>query len=188
MHYSQHAYGTWMPDRPQGFVHHRRGLLPTDEALADAYRSKQRQASVVLLPPTQRVVVEALCEASDALGMRCHSVATDPTHFHALFSWGDDGRTLNATYDSLRRAVTLALNGRVGRKTWFTKKAHVKRVRGPEHFAYLFDAYHPTHRGWRWCERGGWTPPVGGWTPPVGGWTPPVGWRGDAPDDPTCGS
>ena len=29
-----HAYGTWMPDREEGFVRREQGILPPDEELA----------------------------------------------------------------------------------------------------------------------------------------------------------
>ncbi len=29
-----HAFGTWMPDREEGFVQRKKGILPPDEELA----------------------------------------------------------------------------------------------------------------------------------------------------------
>ena len=37
-----HAFGTWMPDREEGFVRREQGILPPDEELAEHIEEEQR--------------------------------------------------------------------------------------------------------------------------------------------------
>jgi hypothetical protein len=36
--FTYHAYLSWMPDRPQGYVRRKKGIFPPDEEKAEAYK------------------------------------------------------------------------------------------------------------------------------------------------------
>ena len=158
LHYTQHAYGSWMPDRPQGYVHHARGLQKQDHSLTRAYRRKQQDVTASFAPSTQRLLIEVVQKASAHVDSRLHSVGSDVSHFHLLMSWRDE-REMRMLYRAIRYAMTRALNEHLGRRTWFTKNAHLDRITCRDHFNRLVDKYHPSHRGWGWSENGGWREP-----------------------------
>lgn len=147
---SLHAYGTWLPDRPQGFYHHSRGLAPSNPDLARAYRRQQREREAVLSDEVQQSLISLLIEAAEHKLLTPYGLATDRSHFHALFGWRDE-RPLPAVAASLRRGLTIGLKQRFpGRDRWFTHKGARTFVRDGRHFAYLRDVYLPDHPGWKW--------------------------------------
>ena len=151
-----HAYGTWMPDRSEGSVHWKRGYQPQNIGLAEAYRSKQRERSARFDEGAQRLIIEALLETAHVKQVTIHAVGTDDTHIHIVCEWRDDARSAEQLQNRLKHAVTLRLNERLGRRTWFSKGGHRKAIRDIRHFDYLCDEYLPTHRGLRWDWRRGW--------------------------------
>ena len=52
-----HAYGTWMPDREEGFVRRDEGILPPDEDLARRYRDRQKGDEVLFDASLQRLLI-----------------------------------------------------------------------------------------------------------------------------------
>ncbi len=58
--FTYHAYGTWMPDREEGFVRRRKGVLPTDPQLAQQYRQDARETVVAFDGRVQQLVIEEL--------------------------------------------------------------------------------------------------------------------------------
>ena len=38
-HFTIHAYRSWRPDNPSGYVHHTKGLLPSDDETARWYEA-----------------------------------------------------------------------------------------------------------------------------------------------------
>jgi hypothetical protein len=85
-----HAYGTWMPDREQGFVKRRQGILPPNEELAARCREDAAEKVVVFDSSIQKMMIEEARNACEKQHYRGHCIATDPTHVHALVSWPDD--------------------------------------------------------------------------------------------------
>jgi len=53
-----HAYGTWMPDREEGFVRRKHGVLPPDEELAKDYREEPAKMGVSFNSRIQVLLVE----------------------------------------------------------------------------------------------------------------------------------
>ncbi len=91
--FTYHAFGTWLPDRPEGYVHWREGLQPTDDELAVAYRRKMRVASVEAAEfdeVVQQLLIAELQRAAGFQRFRLHAAATEPTHMHAIVSWADE--------------------------------------------------------------------------------------------------
>jgi hypothetical protein len=81
-----HAYRTWMPDRQQGFVRRKQGILPPDEELAKEYAGKANEDIVVFDSHIQILLVEEARIACEKQRYRGHCIATDPSHVHALVS------------------------------------------------------------------------------------------------------
>lgn len=149
-----HAYGSWMPDRRQGYVARGRGALPRDEAEARRYRQRAKFETVSFERRVQRLLVDETQTAAGRQRFRVHAVATDPTHVHILLSWRDI-RTVLRVRMSLKSSLTRRLNREVGRRTWFVENASRKRVRDGAHFEHLMTTYLPAHRGVFWREGDG---------------------------------
>ena len=150
-----HAYGTWMPDRRQGFVRRGgQGVLPPDGVLAESYRERAAETQAIFDATVQRLLIEETCIACEKQRYRGHSIATDSTHLHALVSWLDQRPWLKIR-TSLKSSLSRRLNREVKRRhNWFVDSASRKRVKDQQHFDYLANVYLPSHRGWKWRERG----------------------------------
>jgi hypothetical protein len=151
--FTWHAYGSWLPDHPQGYVHWKRGYEASNLALALRYQQKQQQSSALLLESAQRKLIDEILVTAEAAHFLPHCVATVITHIHALVSW-DDQRSSEQLRRSIRRSLTQRLNS-VARRKWFSRGGHAKQVRGREHFDYLTTVYLPSHSGWKWCKTRG---------------------------------
>ena len=155
VHFTLHAYGTWMPDRPQGYYKNRDGLREADDEEASRYRGRQRERSARFDPNVQRVIIEALHESARVHNWTLIVVGTDDCHVHLIAGWHDD-RPPDLLQRRIKTTLTYHLNARVGRRTWFLRDGHDRRVRDREHFEYLRHVYVPSHRGVGWDRRGGW--------------------------------
>ena len=111
--FTWHAYGTWMPDRPQGYVRDKQ-ILPTDKQAAASYRSRQVEETSHFDPDTQILLIEELKVTSEHRRFRLHAVATEPTHVHVLVSWHDE-----RPFESLRRGIRESLTRRLNRRVEF---------------------------------------------------------------------
>ncbi len=144
-----HAYGTWLPDRAKGYVHHQRGLCEQDVPLANYYAHKQTEPTASFGVEAQRVLATTLCGTQDHLLIELDALSVDPTHLHALFAWRHD-RDGAALAKAIRHALTLHLNRQIERRRWFTHRGHLRPVVERGHFVYLRDEYIPSHRGTVW--------------------------------------
>src|SRR5688572_29421723 len=171
--FTWHAYGTWLPDRPQGYVKRDLGLLPPDPEMASRYRQNMKQGIIAFNSSFQRLLIDTALEAAHHQRLETHAIATDPSHIHDLCLWRDKRNEI-AVAAQLRRSLTRALNtaerdGRIGRPAravgtihWFTGNTHRKRVRDEEHLRYLLDEYLPDHPGWCWSRSTGHCRPKAG--------------------------
>jgi len=149
--FTLHAYRSWNPDNPRGFVQEGKGLQAPNEGLARYYREHARHKAVRFRRFHQSVLVWIAFDACARRNWRLHCVATEPTHVHFLVSWRCEEKW-NAVRTRLKTLSSLMLGrkcGRPGRK-WFSRKGSRKRVRDREHFDYLVNEYLPGHRGLRW--------------------------------------
>ena len=144
-----HAYRSWMPDRRQGYVKPKRGILPPDSNMADRYRRAAKYDPVIFDPDQQCLIIETILEACAVLQCQACFVSAEPTHVHVLVSWRPDRPWLRIR-SSLKSALTRTLNGRYSRRPWFSENASRKRVRDRRHFNYLVNDYLPAHRGLKW--------------------------------------
>jgi hypothetical protein len=148
--FTWHAYGTWMPDRPQGYVKRGRGILPSDAAEAARYRARQKEPKAAFDATVQRLMIDEAIIAADKRRFRLHGVATDSTHVHALVSWADE-RPFEELKRGLRESLSRRLNATV-RRRWLIHNGSRKNVKDYGHFNYLMDEYLPKHCGWKWRE------------------------------------
>ena len=149
-----HAFGTWMPDREEGFVRRKEGILPPDEDLARAYRGRAKEDEVTFDSRLQLLLIEEARVACEKQRYRGHYIATEPTHVHVLASWPDE-RDWMKIRRGLKTSFSLRLNRDVRRRDkWFVENASRKQVKDDEHFDHLINSYLPSHGGWKWREGG----------------------------------
>ena len=149
--FTYHAYGSWMPDREEGFVRRGEGVLPPDEELAHQYRTDARQQEVAFDSRLQQLLIDEIRSACDHQQCSAHYVATEMTHVHVLVSWSDQ-RPWKQIRSGIKSSQTRRLNRDVRRRTWFVDSASRKQVKDQSHFDYLVGKYLPSHRGWKWRE------------------------------------
>jgi hypothetical protein len=156
--FTYHAYQSWMPDNPRGYVQEEEGIHPRNERLAAAYRKAATHPPFEFdaLAQLQLIVkTRAVC-AGD--GYRLHGAATEPTHLHAVLSWADALLALGKVRGRIKNLLSLDLSRRaiVTGRPWFSTGASRRRVRDAEHLRHLLDVYLPRHRGVGWYEDRGW--------------------------------
>ncbi|MCA9235718.1 MAG: hypothetical protein KDA44_09610 [Planctomycetales bacterium] len=123
-----HAYGSWLPDRPQGFVHWHEGLQRQNKRLARVYRATMTADEVTFDLAVQRTMIAAVRDAAGFQRFRVHAIACEPTHLHAVASWRD-GRPLDALSTGIKTSLTRRLNLEHGRGMWLSKGASKQPVR-----------------------------------------------------------
>ncbi len=150
--FTYHAFGTWMPDRREGFVRRKQGVLSPDVVLAGHYRQRAKEDEVVFDLNLQLLLIEEIKIACQKQRYRVHCIATEPTHVHVLTSWPDD-RTWLVIRSGLKTSLSRRLNRDVQRRrNWFVDSASRKQVKDDDHFDHLINEYLPSHRGWKWRE------------------------------------
>jgi hypothetical protein len=146
-----HAYGTWLPDRPRGYVKRKVGVLASDAEMGENYRRKQWRDTIRFDSALQADLVDGARVACNLIAVRCHGIATDGTHLHVLVSWRVE-RSWESVSRAIKTSLTIRLNGSHGRRQWFSKGSSRKQVRDSQHFEYLLRKYLRQHRGVVWFE------------------------------------
>ncbi len=147
-----HAYRSWSPDRPQGYVRRGQGILAPDRHMAELYDRDASHPPVSFDRNMQDVLVKATCEICGRNGWRLHQVRATPTHLHVLASWRVYAKWTQVS-NRIKRGLGLALSQTLNRKgPWFSRGDSRKRVRDHQHFVYLMKEYLPKHNGALWCE------------------------------------
>ncbi len=156
--FTYHAYGSWLPDRPQGFVQRGQGIQPTNTKLASAYREAMTHPPVEFNHDMLQCLIEKLIAVCMGDGYRLHGTATESSHLHTLVSWQDVGTRWSKVCGRIKNLLSLSLSRRAGTtgRPWFVQGASRKRVHKPSHFDYLMQTYLPRHRGLQWYETVGW--------------------------------
>ena len=158
--FTYHAYGTWWPDRPQGFVQEGKGIQPTNTHLAQAYRAAANHTPVSFTGSQQKAMIEKLHHIAETDRLSVYGVSSDTSHLHVLVGW-EDGRGYAKVRGRIKNLLALHLSrlaGKTGRP-WFVKESSRKRVKDEGHFEYLLMTYLPKHLGWQWYRRRGWVEP-----------------------------
>jgi hypothetical protein len=149
-----HAYRTWMPDREEGFVRRKQGIVPADEELARKYEGRAIEEEVWFDSDAQLLLIAEARIACEKQRYRGHCIATEPTHLHVLVSWPDERPWLRIR-SGLKTSLTRRLNRDVrNRRHWFVDSSSRKQVREQSHFDHLVNTYLPSHCGWKWREGG----------------------------------
>ena len=135
--FTYHAYGSWWPDRPQGFVQQGKGIQPTNNPLAQAYRRAATHDAVLFTPDDQRALIEKLFHIAETDSLRIHAATADPTHLHTLVSWADD-RSFTKVRGRIKNLLSLCLSRRAATtgRPWFVQGASRKRVEDEQHYWY----------------------------------------------------
>ena len=153
--FTYHAYGTWLPDKPKGYVRRREGVLPSDADQADKYRAQMKYETVSFDEKIQRLLIEAALSTASFLDIEIRLVATETTHLHVLLQWRH-----TRPWEKLRSSIKIKLSKRLkeelGERPWLSEGASRKQVKRDEHLQHLENQYLPDHRGWKWCRRRGW--------------------------------
>jgi REP element-mobilizing transposase RayT len=142
-----------MPDRKEGFVRRKQGILPPDEKLARVYRDRSREQRASFNDAIQRILLDEFRIACEKQRLSGHFMATDPSHLHLLVSWPDE-RGWSIIRNGLKQSFTRRLHRDIASRTWFSDGASRKQVKDREHFEHLIDSYLLSHRGWKRREDG----------------------------------
>lgn len=120
--FTYHTYGSWYPDRPQGYVRRGQGILPSDFVAAEEYRNRAKYDTVIIKGEHQQAIISQLIEGVEHINCRLHAVATDNTHFHVLVSWKGQ-RTWQQNWASLKKSITIRLKEEFEARAWLTENA-----------------------------------------------------------------
>ncbi|MCH7848735.1 MAG: hypothetical protein IIB53_10280 [Planctomycetes bacterium] len=148
-----HAYRSWNPDNPRGFVQRGKGIQPPNHNLARAYDAVAGAAPMIFRREHQRVLIWVGYDVCARRGWRLHFTATEPTHVHYLVSWRGS-EPWDQVSTRIKNIASLMLGRKLQRRQnkWFSKSGSRKRVRDRGHFLYLMNEYMPRHSGLKWRE------------------------------------
>lgn len=152
--FTYHGYGTWMPDRSEGYVRRGEGVLRTSRARSNEYRRKAKETTVRFDRNTQRTIIEETLVAGERQTIRVHFVSTDTTHTHILCSWPDE-RGWKRLRSGVKSSLTRRLNREFHHREWFSEGGSRKQVKDRTHFDHLVSTYLPSHGGLKWSENDG---------------------------------
>ncbi len=152
-HFTIHAYRSWRPDNPRGYVHHTKGLLPPDPQMAAWYDSHARFGRVNFEEEMQKLITReahAICVRRE---WRSHAIGNEDTHTHLLISWRQF-MPCDQVIAQLKGAISHALGRHIGPpgRKWFSRGSSDRRVNDKAHFDYLVETYLPSHGGVFWEE------------------------------------
>ena len=147
--FTYHAYGSWVPDRKQGYVIRKRGILPQNQELAVKYRQCMTEKEKKFGHEMQQSIIRVLLQSREKQEFDCHFIATDCSHTHVLLAWRDVRRSLRMR-STIKGSITRHLRNEFGAYQWLSEGGSRKQVKDLEHFDYLVNVYLPRHRGWKW--------------------------------------
>ena len=143
-HFNFHAFGTWLPDRPEGHIIRNKGWQPPNKDLADQYRSNMNQSEVTFDDQQQQLLLQTLFDSQPHQRIKLYAIATEPTHIHAVAAWTDD-RKPEPIRSQMKYSMTRVLNDTFGKRKWFVQNAGQTKVRDGEHLYELVHHYLPKH-------------------------------------------
>lgn len=174
--FTYHTYRSWMPGHRRGYTKRKRGVLPSDPAMARRYRDRARFERVVWEDADKRTALGAVvrvCGHPDRSDWRLYEAVAVFNHLHVIVSWRDETAASSRCVEAgtrgadtaakgvskvLHRAVTVDVrDGRgwdAGRPV-LTRGGDRKRVWDAGHLTHLLENYLPRHRrygGVLWSE------------------------------------
>jgi hypothetical protein len=156
--FTYHAYRSWMPDRPRGFVQKGRGIQPKNDASAEEYREAAKDEPFEFDVTTQVQLIGKSLAVCCEEKWRLHGASTESTHLHLLVSWHDEASKSSKVRGRIKNLVSLELARRadVTGRPWLAGDASRRPVRDEGHFRHLMAEYLPNHSGVQWYESVGW--------------------------------
>ena len=143
-HFTFHAFGSWLPDRPEGYIIRNKGWQPPSEASTVQYRSNMNQDVVAFTDDQQQLLLQTLIDCQTHQCIKLYAIATEPTHIHAVTAWTDD-REPEPVRAQMKYSMTRALVQAFGKRKWFVQNAGQTQVRDDEHLYELVHHYLPKH-------------------------------------------
>lgn len=143
-HFTYHAYGTWLPDRPEGYFKHGQSWQKPDIHVAKTYRQNMKQPATDLLRPAQQLIRQTLIESQPLQRFELYAIASDTSHLHVVAAWRDDRDPVHVR-SQIKSSLTRALNKRLAKQQWFTAKAGHTPVTDQAHLYELIHHYLPKH-------------------------------------------
>ncbi len=148
-----HAYRSWMPDRPRGYVRRNVGLLPPDPQAARRYALRAKHAEVHFDEQHCWRLVDAAGEVCAEQHWELYEATAVPSHTHLLVGWRS-AEPWKSVSNRLKRRLGAALSKLLNRPgPWFSRGSSRKRVRNRAHFQHLMEKYLPQHGPIRWTQR-----------------------------------
>lgn len=143
-HFTFHAYGSWMPDRPEGYFKHGNSWQPPSSQSAKRYRDKMQKPAIEFDQDQQQAMLDELIKTQEFQQIELYAAAIDISHVHAVVAWKDD-RDPTRIRSQLKSSMTRALNSNIGKRQWFVAKAGQNPVSDEEHLSRLVHEYLPKH-------------------------------------------
>jgi hypothetical protein len=112
--FTYHAYLSWLPDRPRGFVQEGKGIQPTNQPLAHAYRNAAKHEPFEFDAATQHRLIRKARAVCKSDGYRLHGASTEPTHLHLVISWVDEALAYGKVRGRIKNLLSLDLSRRAG--------------------------------------------------------------------------
>jgi hypothetical protein len=151
-----HAYRSWRPDNPRGYVKRGQGVQKPDAEVAKRYDQRAKHSPVRFGEAEQGAIIDAAIVFAGEQDYRLHYIYAGTTHVHALLSWRQFTEW-NDVRVALKRRLGKALSETMDRPgPWFSRGGQDsrRRIEDRAHFDHLMQRYLPKreHRGWHWRE------------------------------------
>ena len=143
-HFTFHTYGTWLPDRPEGYTPHGQGHQLTNPHVADAYRQRMNHPQTHLNSQAQQFAIQTLLDSQYPQRFELYALASEGSHLHVVIAWQDEREPIRVR-TQIKTSMSLALNKRFGRRQWFVAKAGHIPVADEAHLHELVHQYLPKH-------------------------------------------
>ncbi|MEM9345351.1 MAG: hypothetical protein AAGB26_01915 [Planctomycetota bacterium] len=154
-YFTFHAYGTWLPDRPEGSYTYHKGWQPPGHARAETYRSQMTEQAARFDNAYQLLILETLLNGQPLQDYELYALATDESHAYIVIAWRDEREPVRVRVRvraQVKSSMTRALNQRFGKRKWFVRSAGQTPAEDNEHLDRLAHEYLPKHTGLYWCK------------------------------------
>lgn len=159
--FTLHAYRSWNPDNPRGYVVRGRGVQPPNPAMARLASLAASQPPMIFDRDHQQVMLSMIWDACQRRAWRLHYFATEPSHIHVLVSWRE-----YQPWQQVRGKLKNLMSWQLGiqffnpGRRWFSDEGSRRWVRDRRHFEHLMTRYLPRHSGLKWREGDPLPPPL----------------------------
>jgi REP element-mobilizing transposase RayT len=153
--FTLHAYRSWMPDHPRGYVIRGQGIQKPDPQRAQRYHALARHERMTFNDALCEQIIAATQDLCRTKNWRLLAVVVVWTHIHLIVSWRPFQSAKRARA-VIKRAITTHLRDHTGeQRKWLARGGSIKRVRDQAHYRHLTRRYLPNHRrfgGRQWYE------------------------------------